>query len=284
LGRTKAEKQVKTKGKPRKKGLPWFIWLAIAVSIVAIVAYVRTSPAGGPSGSTQSGELNAAIIDQLYTLQANQGFIQQASRELEDCGFKVDVYRGREVTVDLYRRLPTFGYELIILRAHSGVLQRGEGSASEETATTFLFTDEAYSQTKHVLEQLSDQIVEAQIEEGYPHVFAVKWRFILESMRGEFQDTIIVMMGCSTTQMSHMAEAFVLKGASTCMGWDAAVDLGYVDRATLNLVGNLCARGMAIEQAVAATMTEVGPDSSYNAYLKYYPGEAGGKTIEGLFP
>ena len=90
------------------------------------------------------------------------------------------------------------------------------------------------------------------------------------------------MMGCSGTYLGDMAVAFVQKGASTYLGWNASVELHYVDQATANLINNLSDRGMALEQAVERTMAEIGPDPEYNAYLKYYPAESGDQTIKEL--
>ncbi|TET88142.1 MAG: hypothetical protein E3J34_00925, partial [Dehalococcoidia bacterium] len=55
-------------------------------------------------------------------LKPNQAFIDKMTQVLEAYGFKVDTYQGDEVTVDFYRQLPTYGYNLIIFRAHSGLL------------------------------------------------------------------------------------------------------------------------------------------------------------------
>ena len=63
------------------------------------------------------------------------------------------------------------------------------------------------------------------------------------------------------------------------MGWDDSVGLDYVDEATPILVTNLCSNGMTMKKAIDETMAEVGPDPDYHAYLKYYSGESGNKTI-----
>ena len=72
LVRAKLKAKKETKGKFPERGLPWFVWLAIGLGIVAVVAFVRTSPTCGPTGSTYPGELKAAILDQLYVLQPNR--------------------------------------------------------------------------------------------------------------------------------------------------------------------------------------------------------------------
>jgi hypothetical protein len=53
-------------------------------------------------------EAKAAIIDHLYDLQPDEAFIVQITQYLEGYDFKVD----------LYRKLPTHEYQLIIFRVH----------------------------------------------------------------------------------------------------------------------------------------------------------------------
>ena len=117
--------------------------------------------------------------------------------------------------------------------------------------------------------------------EDYPTVFAVNSSFIQESMEESFQNTVIIMMGCSTAYKADMADAFIRRGASVYVGWSASVGLDYVDGATLSLINNLC-RDMTVKQAVTETMAQVGHDPDYQAVLKYYPREAGNRTITEL--
>lgn len=277
MARTRSKN--KHRGKVRKKGLPWYLWLVIALGVAGAVIGIRTCNSSGQTDSTQSGELKAAIIDQLYVLDPNQDFIHQATSELEDYGFKVDVYHGEEVTVDLYSQLPANGYKLIVFRAHAGLLGHEEDLHVEGTDATFLFTGETYYTTERVWEQLFDQILPAKMTDDYPMVFAVNSRFVKKSIEGEFQNTVIIMMGCSSAYQSDMAEAFIEKGASVYLGWSATVDLDYVDTATLEIINNLCTKGMPIEEALAKTVAEVGLDPYYHAQPKYYPSGAGNETI-----
>jgi len=276
LANLKAKKQAK--GKTPKGAFPWFLWLAIALGIVAIVALSCASPTSGPTASNQSGEFKAAIIDQLYSLQPNEAFIQQTTHELEAYGFEVDLYQGDEVTVDLYRSLAGSGYKLILFRAHSGLLS-GEGEVINKTC---LFTNELYSETEHVKEQLSDQLARARIDKNHPFVFSIRDEFVTRSMKGEFDDTVIIMMGCSCLYVDDLARAFIDKGASVYLAWDATVDLGYVDRASAHLMQQLCGEEMPIGKAVISTMDAIGPDPKYGAVLKYYPAQTGDKILEEL--
>jgi len=277
LAKGKARKQ--TKGKPPKRGLPWFAWLGIGLGVAVIVVLVCILPIDQAGGPSDSDGLKAAIIDQLYAFDhPNQEFIEQVTGTLESDGFQVDLYQGDEVTVDLYRRLPEHGYKLIIFRAHSGVI-KAEGEAVVKTS---LFTSEGYSRTKYVREQLNEELVQAHVGEGYPFYFAIGSKFITDRMKGQFDDTVIVITGCSCLYLQDLARAFIDKGASAYLAWDHTVSLDYVDDATIALIDNLCSEGLTIEGAVAKTMEEKGPDPEWGAVLKYYPAQSGSKTVAEL--
>lgn len=244
-------------------------------------AQLAKPPANSPNDipDLQSSSPQAAIVDQLYSLQRNEGFISEVTRDLEDYGFEVHVYQGDEITVDLYRQLPGCGYKLIIFRAHSGLL----GSEGGIINRTCLFTNEPYSETRHVTEQLTDQLARARIDEYHPWVFGIGDEFVTEGMQGEFDNTVIIMMGCSCLYLDDLAQAFSDKGASAYLAWDATVGLDYVDEATITLMKNLCTERLTLNEAVASTMAAEGPDPKYGAVLKYYPAQTGDKTLEELF-
>ena len=122
----------------------------------------------------------------------------------------------------------------------------------------------------------------ATISEDYPWVFAIGAEFVTRSMEGQFTNTAIIMMGCSCLYLEDLAQAFIDKGASTYLGWNASVGLDYVDKAAIKLIGNLCTKGMTVKQAVTKTMAEVGPDPDYHAHLKYYPAKSGSQNIQEL--
>jgi len=99
---------------------------------------------------------------------------------------------------------------------------------------------------------------------------------------GNLKNTVVIMMGCATAYETDMACAFIDKGASVYIGWSASVDLQYVDKATLDIIKNLCTEKITIEQALSKTIDHIGPDPYYNAYPKYYPAESGKLTIDML--
>ena len=251
------------------------LYIALVALILALLGLVSF---GGCSTTSPNVEARAAIIDQLHIRYPNQAFTEQMTQELEDFGFQVDVYRGNDVTVDLYRKLPTYGYKLIIFRVHSGLL----GVDPKVINRTWLFTTEPYSETRHVIEQLTDQVTYAKTHDDAPWVFAISAKFITQSMEGQFNNTAIVMMGCDCLHFEDLAQAFIQKGASTYIAWDVSVRLDYVDDATAVLVEKLCSKELTIKAAVARTMEAKGPDPNYGAVLKYYPSQSGNKTLRQL--
>jgi hypothetical protein len=260
--------------------LPWFAWLLIALGIACIVVFVRLYPTGQPRPDNGGG-LKAVIVDQLSSLQENNAFVLNVTSELEEYGFEVDLYQRHEVDVNLYQQLATRGYKLIIFRAHSGLLAEDEVTQDR----TVLFTNEEYSQLKYYAEQLNDQLVMARVGEGYPMVFGIPPRFITETMAGRFDGTVIIMMGCSGLFVRDLAQAFVDKGASVYVGWNGSVELYYIDEATPYLVEQLCSGNLTIKEAVASTMSVVGPDPEHKAGLEYYPtypSDIGDRTLQEL--
>ncbi len=257
-------------------------YLIIALAVLTLALPGLALCTGCPPPPSNSGT-RAAIVDQLAVMDPNQDFTDRVTAELEACGFEVDVYSGEEVSVELYRRLPQYGYKLIIFRAHAGLLQAEDDSGVVGVKqATYLFTAEEYRQYRYVREQLDDQLLPAEMTPDFPLVFAVNSRFVLESMPGSFDDTLIIMMGCSCSYLEDMAAAFIFKGASTYMGWGGSVTLDYVDRAAADLITNLCTEGMTVGEAAAKTMTGIGPDPEWGAGLRFHPRESSGQTIAEL--
>jgi hypothetical protein len=278
MSKSKAKKH---KGEIQKRGFPRYLWLVIPLVIAATIAGVFLYPTDQPSPEN-NGEPSAAIIDQLYSMQPNQAFINKSTEILEAYGLKVDLYQGDEVTVDLYGKLPSYGYELIIFRAHAGLLFHEEDSQAVVREATCIFTNEEYSERKHISEQLNGELAKARVAEGYPTVFAIGARFTKHSMDGEFDNTVIIMMGCNCLHLTDLALAFYEKGASSYLAWDGMVELEYVDNATITLLEKLLSEELSIQEAVEETMSEEGPDPNYGATLQYYPAHSANQSVTEL--
>jgi hypothetical protein len=160
---------------------------------------------------------------------------------------------------------------------------------------TVLFTNEEYSESAYSLEQVYEQLVMGGACQGCPMMFGITPEFVraqsvwsqATDMEGAFDDTVIIMMGCSGIALPDMAEAFIDKGASIYLAWDRSVELYYVDEATPYLIHQLCSEELTIRGAVNRTMdaNNIGPDPNYGAELAYYydPGSHNGdKTLREL--
>ncbi|MEM2971656.1 MAG: hypothetical protein QW270_04455 [Candidatus Bathyarchaeia archaeon] len=281
---SKTRAQIKAE-KEKRKGITLFLAIVLlGISILTYFAYTLVTNPSKPSLIEPDWQLNpgakfkAAIIDHLSLTFPNQTFVKETANLLVNANYTVDYFSGEKVRVELYRNLPWYGYSLIILRVHSSatLAQGTEGPLA-------LYTSEPYDKTKYSYEQLTDQLGIAayspeDLEKGIMY-FEITPLFITRSMKGTFDNTIIIMMGCEGLKNTSMAEAFIQKGAKACIGWDKGVAASRTDTATTRLLHYLTIEKQTIRQAVENTMKEVGPDSD-NSFLLYYPAEAGKEKVE----
>jgi hypothetical protein len=238
---------------------------AVVVVFFGVLTYYFLRPTD-QTNISQEFSYRAAIVDHLSLHQPNPNFNQTASAILEEAGFTVDYYPGEEVTVNFFRDLPKHDYGLLILRVHSGI-------GVVETDWVCLFTSEPYTRTKYVDEQLAGRIMAAcfQNPPEPPYFFGINPDFIRLSTKGNFQNTIVIMMGCDGLRYPTLAEAFIKKGAKAYISWDKAVSASHTDEATIHLLRQLVIEKQTIEKAVSETNKEIGPDPLDKSILKYYP-------------
>src|SRR5712692_214899 len=178
-----AERRRETGRRPlkNKKRLKTFLLIAVCIllplvsTVLLSYNYTWRLPA-----STGSSSHRAALIDELSVEYSDPGFLKNATKSLEAAGYAVDYYGPDKVTVGLFRDLPTKGYAIIIVRAH--------------TAGQSIVTAEPYSQSAYVYEQLTDRLAEAYVQNGPPY-FAVTAKFVLHEMQGQLPDSIVLIMG-----------------------------------------------------------------------------------------
>jgi len=220
----------------------------------------------------------AAIVDQLGASQPNQTFIEEATALLEEAGFDVYYYESDSVTVEFYRNLPKHCYSIILLRVHSATF-------NPERRVLDFFTSEPYSESKYVRDQLKDQVravAFAPYEEGDPVYFGITDKFVRSKMKKDFNNTMVIMMGCDGLKYDDMAEAFVEKGAEVYIGWSGLVSASHTDQATVDLLRRFLIGGQTTEEAVTGTMNALGADPKYESMLSYYPGLSGSCTIQDI--
>ena len=259
--------------------------IAVAAALAVALVFDRLPTS---NSSQPSGPLTAAIIDQASLTQPNPALAESATAILERAGYSVDYYPGEQVTVDFYRDLPTLGYDLLIVRTHSGLYLDGI-----RTDEAFLFTSEPYSQTEHLDDQRARRLIKASYyTEGLsvdldppdppagrisswdvPYFFGIPVEFIRSSMRGSFDHATVILMGCNGLTTNALAKAFVDRGASDVMSWDGLVSARHTDAATEELLTLLLDSGLSVDEAVAQTMDAIGPDPEYGSVLRSYSSE-----------
>jgi len=236
-------------------------------------------------------ENKVAIIDQLSLLSPNQTFVENVTSIFSSIGLGVDVFSGQEITVGFYKNLPMLEYDIIIFRVHSApyhleyaerAREHFNGTFTKPWASVYLFTSEPYNPMSHPMEQLSGRIVQATVTKVSPPYFAIGPDFIRKSMRGRFDNTLIIMSSCKILHESDLADAFIDKGAKGVISWNDLVDLEHTDRAIESLIRNLWLDKLTIKEAVRITDQEIGPDPQYESRLLYYPEKIGSESLDDL--
>ena len=184
----------------------------------------------GPNG------LRAVLIDGLSVNNPDPSFTDNVTRTLSSVGYTVDYIGPDEFTVDTLANLPSQGYGLVIIRAH--------------TAHSAIITSEPYTSSKYVFAQLAGHVSPATI--GTPvEYFAVAAQFISSESHGRFQNSVIVLMGCGDPgDRETFAAAFADKGAGYLVGFDNSVSAQFTDSETSTLVSAL-AHGNTVKESVS---------------------------------
>ena len=270
--------------KERERKIAATVSLAFILLIAVFSTYFTYTFLNQPQNPTINSApstLKAAIVDQgslSPVAGPNPDFIKTATNILKQAGYTVDYYSGEKVTVEFYRNLPTHGYSIIILRVHSSAAKL-QGEEFTETPVC-LFTSESYTKDNYTWEQLTDQLKIAVYNVPQPSCyFAITPAFVTSSLKGKFQNTTVIMMGCEGLNNTKMAEAFIKKGAKTYISWNKSVSASHTDLATTHLLQHLITEQQTIKQAVNMTMEEVGPNPIDNSILLYYPIESGNFVI-----
>ncbi len=250
--------------------------MLVFVSIIAVTFAVSILliQNGEAENLVYDGPPKAAIIDQLYDEMPNEIFHQKATEYLEAAGYEVDIFTTKDVTVDFYKNLPTMNYKLVVVRTH--------GTESNTGDDVVLFTGERYTDDKYITEQLLGQVKKAtplleivyrandnsssewiivndtyrylkspadQSERAQNEFFAISPKSV-ESMNGQFQDTIFILGGCDTMSNPSMSKALIEQGGSEVFGWDDTVGSVDNDNTILFFLRFHLVEGYAIDQTM----------------------------------
>jgi hypothetical protein len=272
------------KRKKNRKNVAYAI-ITVVFILICVVAYFYLNPSNSSPPPPDQLPSEAVIVDHLSFREEtkNETFKNSSIGILKAAEFNVTYYPGESVTVDFYKKLVSHGYGLIVLRVHSAMIG--------DTEDLGLFTSERLDESKYNTPWAPyyDDVVNNRTVKAYfpddpsTDYFAIAPKFIHKY--GNFRNTTIIIMGCDGLKCESMAEAFRMKGAKVCIGWNGLVSTPHTDQATTRLLEHLI-QGNTIAEAVEKTMEEVGPepmysqDQGYYSILKYYLTAAGNQTIQ----
>lgn len=137
-------------------------------------------------------------------------------------------------------------------------------------------TNEEWSDSKasttYLADILADRVAKGIVDSL--EYFAIYPNFV-RAMNGNFNDTVIIMMGCETLMTPGMADAFIQKGARVCIGWTGPISIKHADNSIIHLLKHLITEKQTVSEAVSKTMEEVGEDPEWGGGLAWYPYEEG---------
>jgi hypothetical protein len=162
--------------------------------------------------------LKAAIVDQLSEHFPNSTFNTTVTNLLTNAGFSVSYFSSENVTVSLYEKLVEGDYGIIIFRAHSAM--------RVDEPIVDLFTSEAYDESKYNDYRSAGFLSKAEYlvplgQETGQFYFAITPNFVEHF--GSFPKSIVIAMGCSSLNVTGMAQAFIDRGAKAYVGWTNVV-------------------------------------------------------------
>jgi hypothetical protein len=245
---------------------------AFGIIMIGVVVFAVQSWFSSLQPSETQSANKAALIDQLSINYPNPSFKEEFIRMSEAVGLTPEIFTGSEVTLDLYKRIPSMGYRLIVFRVHQST--PAEVLLPLDHPVTgypvYLFTGEPYNEHKYVVEQLTDLVVPAREINGSNIYFSIGPEFV-HSMDGEFQNTVIVLAGCSGLYSAELADSFIVKGASVVLGWQRFVQMDYTDKAIDRLLRAILLEKTTFYRSVLVMTSEVGRDPTYETNLLIYP-------------
>jgi hypothetical protein len=196
--------------------------LALVGSALALTLLYVAWPSTIESGYAV---LRAAIIDGLYEAYPNTTLIEVLEKLLEDYGYVVEVYLGRNATLEVFRKITSFS--IVVMRVHGGYMETAEGYV------VGLYTGSPWS-TRYV-----GLAAKGYVAEGVPFVppprgpkvfVAVLPKFFRELVDGGFREgSILIAAGCYTGLDPNLVSALCSKGLAVYIGFRDNVDLYVID-------------------------------------------------------
>jgi hypothetical protein len=208
---------------------------------------------------TENDIPRAAILDGLYNLEPNLTLTNGLAGFLSDAGYRVDIYRGENVTIKLLENIS--GYKVLILRLHSAIHTDG---------FLYLFSGENFTASKYVDEQLTGAVRKAHtFNDNESAYFALNAMFLGNNKPSGLNGSTIILTGCNGTGTPAVVKKLFDRGVKAYVSWDGFVDLSHSDEALFELVKAIYVSGLTVDLAVKKVMRDVGPDPYYKSILEY---------------
>ena len=237
--------------------------------LIALFAVIGLLIVADSLGKEQKLErVSVTIIDPL-SADSEDEFTSSCVELFRSAGYDVEVIGGSEVSVSRLKSIPS-GCSALVMRVHSGVFED----------SVWFFTGERYDSTKHVLEQLANEVHIARTTRDSDLLFAVGSSFVHHFMKGKLKGALVILLGCDGLASPELAQAFIDAGAAAYVSWDGPVSLTHTDRVTLALLEGLTG-GLTLEESVERSLRQVGPEVRYGSSLKIYPSEGAEFVLRG---
>lgn len=278
--------------------------LLVIVSVIAGLAVgsiflVEQTQAKHSVSNYDDGILKAVIIDQLHRDIPSKYFQDRATEYLVNAGYEVDLFTTEDIDVEFYKKLPSLGYDFIVIRSHAL-------DGRTENDSPKLYTGEKYTTDKYINEQLfgvidgaylnprtdihavidvsglqetnqivislrnSSEVIDWGARVTTDDYFVIGAKAVEEMMVGQFPGSIIILGGCDTLSKPYLAEAFIEKGASEVIGWDGTIDNYNNDIVMLEILKQKLVNKMDLDKAVDLAMEKYFPISEESITLQYY--------------
>ena len=244
----------KSNSKSKKKVIPNRKLLVLSVGFSAIMIFGFIAYRMFFQDQVIKFSLKAAIVDQLSENSPDITFNTTATNLLMNAEFTVSYFSSENVTVPFYEKLVQGDYGIIIFRSHSAM--------RVDKPIVDLFTSEEYDENKYYEYRSAGLLSRAQylvpfLPETNKSYFAITPNFI--ERFGNFPKSIIIAMGCSSLNVSGMAQAFINKGASAYVGWTNVVLPNDTDYETSKFLEKFLDENRTLASSIAVT-------SSHNYY------------------
>lgn len=211
----------------------------------------------------------AVIVDQLSLIYPNPTLIQTVTHMLEAADYTVSYVPHAAVTVDFFRTLPKRKDHLILLRSHGTAVSRSPSGELIEQAYTYLATGESVVPEKYPHELRKKWLTRFISDNpNEPEVFMLTEGFLKQGMKGLFNNSVVLMMGCDGMRNKATPELFIQRGAKAVVGWTDNVSVEQMDKGIEHLLQAYLVEGQSIALATHNTHQTIGVDPYFKAELR----------------